>query len=66
MNIARNISDPKLLNFVNHAITEFNALEASKTKKYSWWKLMKEMNSPQMKQSMGMALTLVKNISNNK
>lgn len=66
MNIARNISDPKLLNFVNRAITEFNDIEATKIKKFSWWKLIKEMNSPEFKQTMGMALTLVKNISNNK
>ncbi|MEI6852362.1 MAG: hypothetical protein WCL06_05945 [Bacteroidota bacterium] len=66
MDIARNASDPKFINFVNSVINEYNGLEASKTKKYTWWKLLKEMNSPQFKQTMGMTLTLVKNVSDKK
>jgi uncharacterized protein YjgD (DUF1641 family) len=45
---------------------EYNNLDTVQMKKYSWWKLSREIRSPQMKQSMGILLNLVKNVSNNK
>lgn len=39
--------------------------ELSQDKKYTLWKLMKEANSTEMKQSLGWMITLIKNLSKN-
>lgn len=39
--------------------------ELNQDKKYTLWKLMKEANSAEMKQSLGWMITLIKNISKN-
>ncbi len=66
LDIVKNISNKNMLNFVNKSLTEFNNLDAEKLEKFSWWKISKEMRTPQVKQSLGMMLTLIKNISDNK
>jgi len=66
MDLSRNITNPKMLNSVNKTITEFNKIERHKVKKISMWQLLREMRRPQMKQAMGFAVTLIKNLLDNK
>ncbi len=66
LDIAKNITDKRMLASVNQALVALNNTEASQVKPLSLWKLFKEMRSPQMKQAMGFAVSLVKNLSDKK
>jgi len=66
LDIAKNITDKRMLSSVNQALVALNNTEAKHVKPLSLWKLFKEMRSPQMKQAMGFAVSLVKNLSDKK
>jgi len=66
--IFNNITSPKMLNTVNNALTAFNNVDADKVKPYSMFKVMRKMNSKEMKQNMGFMMTFLEELSktNNK
>lgn len=66
LSIIKQITDKNVLSLINNILYEYNNMDTAQMKKYSWWKLSREIRSPQMKQSMGILLNLVKNVSNNK
>ncbi len=47
----------------DNAVIAYNKTNTEPTKPYSLWKIMKEINSPEVKQTIGFMLTLLKNIS---
>lgn len=63
----KNIAKPETLNSINKTIEVFNSME-SKTPNYSLWKIMKEMNSPEIRSGMTFMITFLKNLNsaNNK
>ncbi len=64
LEIIKSVTKPEILVPLSNAIkTTFNT-EEDQIEEYSIWKIMKEMNSPEMKKRIGFAMQLLKNISN--
>ncbi len=61
--IFNNITSPKMLNTVNNALTAFNNVDADKVKPHSMFKVMRKMNSKEMKQNMGFMMTFLDELS---
>jgi len=64
LEIVKNFSQPEILNLINNSLVTFNNVAKDDIPKYSMWKLFKEMKSSEMKQTLGFALTFIKNFSN--
>jgi len=47
----------------DNTVVAFNKTNSEPMKKYSLWRIMKDLNSPEIKHSIGFMLTLLKNIS---
>lgn len=63
LNIIKEMTQPEVLNTMQNAIKAFNSMETESVPSYSVWKLMKEMNSPEMKKALGYGITFMKNVS---
>ncbi|MDO9511566.1 MAG: DUF1641 domain-containing protein [Bacteroidales bacterium] len=62
----RSLTQPEMMTAVNNAVKVFGSMEYEKTPEYSIWKLMRELNQPEMKRALGFMVTFMKNLSNNK
>jgi uncharacterized protein YjgD (DUF1641 family) len=58
------VADPKLLNKVNSALTAIKSINMEEVEEYSVWKLIRELNKPEIKKSFGFIITLIKSIMN--
>ena len=56
-------TQPEVLDTKQNAIKAFNSMETDTVPSYSVWKLMREMNSPEMKKALGYGITFMKNVS---
>ncbi len=65
MNVVNNITQPEIMNFINNAAIAARNIDDKQIKKYSFWKLLKDMRSPQMRKAMGFTMQLVKNVVKN-
>jgi len=63
LSIIKEMTQPEVLGTVQNAMKAFNSMETESVPSYSIWKLMKELNSPEMKKALGYAITFMKNIS---
>ncbi len=63
LSIIKEMTQPEVLNTMQNAIKAFNSMETETVPSYSVWKLMKEMNSPEMKKALGYGITFMKNVS---
>lgn len=63
LSIVKEMTQPEVLNTMQNAIKAFNSMETDSVPSYSIWKLMKEMNSPEMKKALGYGITFMKNVS---
>ncbi|MCP4884950.1 MAG: DUF1641 domain-containing protein [Flavobacteriales bacterium] len=63
LTIIKEMTQPEVLNTVQNAMKAFNSMETESVPSYSIWKLMKEMNSPEMKKALGYGITFMKNVS---
>ncbi|HEX3006466.1 MAG TPA: DUF1641 domain-containing protein [Bacteroidales bacterium] len=63
LDIVRNLSHPAMLKSVNHALKVFNRMDAENVPDYSLLKLMREMNSPEMRRGMTFMVTFMKNLA---
>lgn len=63
LSIVKEMTQPEVLNTMQNAIKAFNSMETESVPSYSVWKLMKEMNSPEMKKALGYGITFMKNVS---
>lgn len=61
--IIKEMTQPEVLNTVQNAMKAFNSMETETVPSYSVWKLMREMNSPEMKKALGYGITFMKNVS---
>ena len=61
--IIKEMTQPEVLNTVQNAMKAFNSMETETVPSYSVWKLMREMNSPEMKKALGFGITFMKNVS---
>ncbi|MCB0471654.1 MAG: DUF1641 domain-containing protein [Flavobacteriaceae bacterium] len=63
LNTLKQMTQPEVLNTMNNAIKAFNSMETESVPSYSVWRLMREMNSPEMKKALGYGVTFMKNVS---
>lgn len=59
----KQMTQPELLNTMSNAVKVFNSLETENIPSYSIWKVMREMNSPEMQKALGFGVTFMKNVS---
>lgn len=58
-----NIADPKLLNKINSAASALKAINPEDVEEYSLWRLMKQLNKPEVRMSIGFIMAFLQNIS---
>jgi uncharacterized protein YjgD (DUF1641 family) len=58
-----NIADPKLLNKINSATTALKAINPEDIEEYSVWRLMKQLNKPEIRKSIGFIMVFLQNLS---
>ncbi len=63
LNTFKEMTQPEVLDTMQNAIKAFNSMETETVPSYSVWKLMREMNSPEMKKALGYGITFMKNVS---
>jgi len=63
LNTVKEMTQPEVIGTMQNAIKAFNSMETETVPSYSVWKLMREMNSPEMKKALGYGITFMKNVS---
>ena len=63
LSIVKEMTQPEVLGTMENAIKAFNSMETESVPSYSIWRVMKEMNSPEMKKALGYGITFMKNVS---
>jgi uncharacterized protein YjgD (DUF1641 family) len=58
-----NIADPKVLNKINAATNALKEINPEDIEEYSIWRLMRQMNKPEVKKSIGFVLAFLQNIT---
>lgn len=58
------ITDPVIMKKANKAVSIMKDIDIENIEKYSLWKLMRQMNKPEIKQSLGFMLTFMKRFMN--
>jgi len=59
----KNLTQPEMLRAMNNAINVFKNVDTIDIKEYSVWKVLREMNSPEMKRGIGFMMAFIKNLS---
>ena len=59
----KSLTQPEMLQSVNNAVKIFSRLEMEAVPEYSVWKLIREMNKPEMKRAIGFMVSFMKNMS---
>jgi uncharacterized protein YjgD (DUF1641 family) len=60
---AQQLTRPEVLGRVNNALNSLALASENGSQEYSTWKLIKEFNTPEMKQGLGVIVALVKSLS---
>ncbi len=63
LSIIKEMTQPEVLGTMENAIKAFNSMETESVPSYSVWRVLKEMNSPEMKKALGFGITFMKNVS---
>jgi uncharacterized protein YjgD (DUF1641 family) len=63
LTLVKEMTQPEVLGTMENAIKAFNSMETESVPSYSIWRLMKEVNSPEMKKALGYGVTFMKNVS---
>jgi uncharacterized protein YjgD (DUF1641 family) len=63
LSIVKEMTQPEVLGTMENAIKAFNSMETESVPSYSIWRVLKEMNSPEMKKALGYGITFMKNVS---
>jgi len=63
LSIIKEMTQPEVLSTMENAMKAFNSMETESVPSYSIWRVMKEMNSPEMKKALGYGITFMKNVS---
>ncbi|MFY9153529.1 MAG: hypothetical protein WAO52_16045 [Prolixibacteraceae bacterium] len=61
----KTLTQPEMMNAVNNAVKVFGNLNTTDVPEYSVWKLMREINQPEMKKTIGFMVTYMKRLSGN-
>ncbi len=63
LEMVKEITQPDMLESVHNAVMVYKNLETDNIPEYSIWKLLREMNSPEMKKGMGFMMSFLKNLT---
>lgn len=63
LDTVKNLTQPDMLHALNNALRVFNSMEMDKLPEYSIWRVMRELNSPEMKKGMAFMVLFLKNLS---
>jgi uncharacterized protein YjgD (DUF1641 family) len=63
LTLVKEMTQPEVLGTMENAIKAFNSMETESVPSYSVWRLIREMNSPEMKKALGYGITFMKNVS---
>ncbi|MFH0755932.1 MAG: DUF1641 domain-containing protein [Bacteroidota bacterium] len=63
LDTVQNLTQPDMLKSVDNAVKIFASLEMDNVPEYSIFKVMREMNKPEMKKSIGFVIMFLKNMS---
>ena len=59
----KSLTQPEMMKTINNAATVFKSLNTDDIEEYSAWKLIREMNSPEIKRGFGFLISFLKNVS---
>jgi uncharacterized protein YjgD (DUF1641 family) len=59
----KNITQPEMMNSIQNALKVYQSLEMENVPEYSLFKLMREMNKPEMKKTIGFMVNFMKNLA---
>ena len=65
LDVVKNLTQPEMLKSIDNAVRVFANLEMDNIPEYSIFKVMREMNKPEMKRTLGFFMTFLKNMSKN-
>jgi len=57
------IADPKMLNKINAAAVALKNINPDEIEEYSIWKMMRQLNKPEVRKSLGFMMAFINNIS---
>ncbi len=63
LDTVQNLTQPDMLKAVDNAVRVFSSLEMDNIPQYSIFRVMREMNKPEMKKALGFFMTFMKNLS---
>lgn len=63
LHTVKDITQPNMLKSIDNAVHMYSSIETENIPSYSIWKLMREINSPEMKKAIGFGITFMKNMS---
>jgi len=63
LSIVKEMTQPEVLSTMENAVKAFNSMETESVPSYSVWRVLREMNSPEMKKALGYGVTFMKNVS---
>lgn len=64
LDTVKNLTQPDMLKSVDNAVKVFSSMETEDVPSYSMFKLIREMNTPEMKKALGFFVSFMKNLSN--
>lgn len=63
LDVVKNLTQPDMLKSIDNAVKVFASLEMDNVPEYSIFKVMREMNKPEMKKAIGFVMMFLKNMS---
>lgn len=63
LNTVKNLTQPDMLHAVNNAVSVYKNLDIEVSKEVSYFKMIKELNKPEVKRGIAFAIQFLKNIS---
>ena len=63
METVKSITQPEMLKSINNAVKIYGSMDMDSVPEYSVWKLIREMNKPEMKRALGFMVSFMKNLS---
>lgn len=57
------MTQPEMMTAANNAVKIYGSMDTENIPEYSIWKMLKELNKPEMKRAMGFMVTFMKNLS---
>ena len=63
LDVVKNLTQPDMLKSIDNAVRVFASLEMDNIPEYSIFKVIREMNKPEMKKSIGFVMMFLKNMS---